>query len=95
MRVFYDYEKVGIWQADEKDAAAVYGQFPGEIKVKDQLTVDTNNDGVPDAGDGRIDLTNDRKVLGNDVPKAYGGLNNKITLRVLTWHFCSTTDLDL
>ncbi len=69
VRVFYDYEKLGIWQADEKDAAAVYGQFPGEIKVADLN------------GDGRIDLTNDRKVLGNDVPKAYGGLKNKFEFK--------------
>jgi TonB-linked SusC/RagA family outer membrane protein len=81
VRVFYDYEKIGIWQADEKDAAAVYGQFPGEVKVKDQPTVDTDGDGIPDSGDGRIDLTNDRKVLGNDVPKAYGGLKNKIEFK--------------
>jgi hypothetical protein len=31
IRVFYDYKKIGIWQADEKDAAAAYGKFPGEF----------------------------------------------------------------
>jgi len=75
VRVFYDYNKVGIWQADEKDAAAVYGQFPGEIKVEDVN------------GDGRIDLTNDRKIIGNDVPKAYGGLNNKFSFRGIDFSF--------
>ena len=69
VRVFYDYEKVGIWQADEKDAAAVYGQFPGEVKVADLNS------------DNKIDLTNDRKVLGNDVPKAYGGLKSKVEFK--------------
>ena len=75
IRVFYDLNKIGIWQADEKDAAAVYGQFPGEIKVEDIN------------GDGRIDLTNDRKVLGNDVPSAYGGLSNKVTFKGLELSF--------
>jgi TonB-linked SusC/RagA family outer membrane protein len=69
IRVFYDYNKVGIWQADEKDAAAKFGQFPGEIKLEDIN------------GDGAIDLTNDRKVLGNDVPKAYGGITNSFTYK--------------
>jgi hypothetical protein len=75
VRVFYDYNKLGIWQASEKDEAAKYGQFPGEIKVED-----INQDGV-------IDLTNDRKVLGNDVPKAYGGLTNKFTYKGIDLSF--------
>ena len=75
VRVFYDYEKVGIWQADEVDAAKVYGQFPGEIKLRDL------ND------DKKIDGTNDRKVLGNDVPKAYGGLNSKIEFKGFDFSF--------
>lgn len=75
IRAFYDYEKVGIWQADEKDQAAAYGQFPGEIKL-----ADLNND-------GEIDATNDRKVLGNDVPKAFGGFTNKITFKGIDFSF--------
>jgi TonB-linked SusC/RagA family outer membrane protein len=69
IRVFYDYKKIGIWQADEKDAAAKYGQFPGELKLEDLN------------GDGVIDATNDRMVIGNDVPKAYGGLTTKATFK--------------
>ena len=45
VRVFYDYNKLGIWQVEEKDAAAGYEQFPGEIKIEDLN------------GDGRITLT--------------------------------------
>ncbi|MEX2232578.1 MAG: TonB-dependent receptor [Cyclobacteriaceae bacterium] len=75
IRAFYDYKKLGIWQANEKDAAAVYGQFPGELKL-----ADLNNDGA-------IDGTNDRVVLGNDVPKAYGGLNNKVTFKGIDFSF--------
>lgn len=69
VRVFYDFNKLGIWQVEEKDAAAAYGQFPGEIKIEDLN------------GDGRITLNDDRKVLGNDVPKAYGGLTNKFKFK--------------
>jgi len=75
VRVFYDYNKLGIWQVEEKDQAAVYGQFPGEIKVEDIN------------GDGRIDLTNDRKVLGNDLPSAYGGFNNKFKFKGFDFEF--------
>jgi TonB-linked SusC/RagA family outer membrane protein len=69
IRSFFDYEKVGIWQASEKDeAATLMGAYPGEIKLKDQ------------DGDGKITPA-DRKVLGNDVPTAYGGLTNTLTFK--------------
>ena len=75
IRAFYDYKKLGIWQAGEKDQAAVYGQFPGEIKL-----ADLNND-------GKIDGTNDRMVLGNDVPKAFGGLSSKLEFKGIDFSF--------
>jgi TonB-linked SusC/RagA family outer membrane protein len=65
IRAFYDYKKLGIWQADEKDAAATFGQFPGEIKIQD-----TDNNGAITGSD--------RVIIGNDVPKAFGGLTNKV-----------------
>ena len=66
VRVFFDYEKVGIWQVAEKDqATALMGAYPGEIKLNDL------------DGDGTI-TPKDRKVIGNDVPKAYGGLSTKV-----------------
>lgn len=64
-QVIYDYEKIGIWQTDEMDKAAQYGQEPGDIKVRD-----LNNDGI-------IDANNDRKVLGQKTPKWTAGLNNR------------------
>ena len=54
---FYDYEKIGIWQSDEADLAADYGQAPGDIRVKDQ-----NND-------QRITSSDDRVVVGSPLPK--------------------------
>jgi len=69
VRVFFDYEKAGIWQVAEKDqATALMGAFPGEIKLNDL------------DGDGKITPA-DRKVLGNDVPKAYGGLSTKLEFK--------------
>jgi TonB-linked SusC/RagA family outer membrane protein len=75
VRVFYDLNKIGIWQADEKEEAANFGQFPGEIKIEDLN------------GDGRITLNDDRKVLGNDVPKAYGGFKNKFSFKGIDLEF--------
>lgn len=69
IRVFYDFKKIGIWQADEVDQAAIYKQYPGEIKLQDQNQ------------DGKIDGTNDRVVIGNDVPKAYGGLSSRVSFK--------------
>lgn len=68
--VFYDYQKLGIWQTEEADEAAKFKQVPGDIKVKDQN------------GDGVIDAVNDRIVLGgNNRPKWYGGLDNKFAYK--------------
>lgn len=33
--VNYDYVFDGIWQTDEAEQAAVYGQKPGQVKVRD------------------------------------------------------------
>jgi len=72
LRVFYDYEKLGIWQTAEKDQAQAYAKLPGEIKVKDQN------------GDGRITATDDRVVLGQAAPKWSGGINNNFKYKNLS-----------
>ena len=64
-KVFYDYEKIGIWQTNEADEASKYGQVPGDIKVKDQN------------GDGKITPEDDRIILGQQTPKLTLGFNNK------------------
>ncbi|ALL06132.1 SusC/RagA family TonB-linked outer membrane protein [Pedobacter sp. PACM 27299] len=66
---FYDYEKIGIWQADQAAEALKYGQKPGDIRVRDL------ND------DGKIDGTNDRKILGTNRPSWSGGLENTFTYK--------------
>ncbi|MCC2547164.1 TonB-dependent receptor [Hymenobacter sp. BT175] len=66
-RVFYDYEKIGIWQLNEADEARSFGQKPGQIKVKDQN------------GDGLITAAADRKVLGSALPKWSASLNSDVS----------------
>lgn len=65
-KVFYDYEKVGIWQTSEAAEAEKYGQQPGDIKVKDQ------------DDDGEITPKDDRVILGQQTPKLTLGINNKL-----------------
>lgn len=69
IQVFYDYEKIGIWQANEEAAAlAAENKVPGEIKLNDL------------DGDGVI-TPEDRKIIGDGVPDLYGGFNNKFTFK--------------
>jgi TonB-linked SusC/RagA family outer membrane protein len=76
LRVFYDYKKIGIWQADEADEAlAVDGSYPGEIKVAD-LYGPKDADGNLTGPDGKIS-GEDRVILGSDVPDVFGGINNR------------------
>lgn len=53
---------------------------PGTIKFKDQLTVDTDGDGIPDQGDGQI-TDADRTIIGVTTPKFFGGLNQNFTYK--------------
>lgn len=60
--VHYNYKQVGIWQQDEADLAALYGQQPGDVKVADL------------DGDGKITPGGDRMILGTTRPDWVGGL---------------------
>ncbi|NLM19211.1 MAG: TonB-dependent receptor [Clostridiaceae bacterium] len=76
---FYGLESLGLFQSDDEIANSptqIGSPRPGDIKYKDQLTVDTDGDGIPDKGDGRID-GNDRVVLGNSFPGVEYGFNLK------------------
>ena len=46
----------------------------GDLRYVDAITVDTNNDGIPDAGDGVINL-NDRQYAGSGTPEFEMGFN--------------------
>ncbi|WP_245576487.1 SusC/RagA family TonB-linked outer membrane protein [Flexithrix dorotheae] len=69
LKVFYDYEKVGIWQlGEETQADAMDAKVPGEIKLADL------------DGDGLI-TPDDRKVLGSDIPDYTGGITNNLSYK--------------
>jgi hypothetical protein len=53
---------------------------PGYLKVVDQINVDTDGDGVADATDGVINA-DDRKVIGNTLPKFQGGFGVNATYK--------------
>jgi TonB-linked SusC/RagA family outer membrane protein len=75
IRVFFDYEKVGIWQANEVEMAKeMENKVPGEIKLKDQ------------DGDGKITPA-DRIILGSDVPDFMGGLTNRFQVKNFDFSF--------
>ncbi len=63
---FFDYEKLGIWQTSEAETAKTFGQNPGDIKVKDQN------------GDGKIDATNDRIIIGSNRPDWSGNFSSDL-----------------
>lgn len=75
LKIYYDYEKIGIWQTGEDASTSDPIAKPGDLKFKDQLTVDTDGDGVADAGDGKITAT-DKVILGRTDPKWIGGITN-------------------
>jgi TonB-dependent starch-binding outer membrane protein SusC len=78
LRANYYYEFDGIWQLDEKEEAAKYGQVPGSVKVVDQ-----NNDGkILSSADEALD---DRVVLGSELPNWMAGINNTFTYK--DWDF--------
>src|SRR5690606_9995678 len=58
--VYYDYEKVGIWQLGEEAEATSYGNRVGQIRVRDRNS------------DGRITAA-DRTIIGNPRPTLSGG----------------------
>ncbi|BDD11865.1 SusC/RagA family TonB-linked outer membrane protein (plasmid) [Fulvitalea axinellae] len=66
----YAYEATGIFNSQEEidGAPAQFGTLePGDIRYKDQLTVDTDGDGVFDQADGVIN-TDDRTIVGHNFP---------------------------
>ncbi|HZY79876.1 MAG TPA: TonB-dependent receptor [Cyclobacteriaceae bacterium] len=69
LTVFYDFERIGIWQTGEEQAAAQGNSGVGYIKVKDQN------------GDGIISPNDDRKVLGSTVPIFTAGMTNRFTYK--------------
>ncbi|HKZ37473.1 MAG TPA: TonB-dependent receptor, partial [Chryseolinea sp.] len=70
---WYGYETRGIYQTQDEVTEYGVNAFPGDIWIVDQLTVDSDNNGVPDTRDNIIN-ERDRVPLGASLPKfTYGG----------------------
>jgi TonB-linked SusC/RagA family outer membrane protein len=70
---WFGFRTNGLFQTKEQADAYGTNASAGDIWIIDQLTVDTNGDGIPDAGDGIIN-EEDRVPLGASLPKfTYGG----------------------
>lgn len=73
---FYGYEVVGVYQNQQQidNNPSSSGVVPGDLQFKDQLTIDTDGDGVPDKADGVI-TAEDRTYLGSPTPDFTFGIN--------------------
>ncbi len=82
---YFDYKKIGIWQANEADEAAKYQRKVGEIKVEDNNGRDANGNltGLPD---GKIDAT-DRVIIGSQVPDFTAGMTNRFSYKGIDFSF--------
>jgi TonB-linked SusC/RagA family outer membrane protein len=87
IQVYYNYQNDGIWQNTDADKAEMakfnangHKFYPGTIKVVDQKTIDTNGDGVKDAGNYKI-TGDDMVILGSNRPKWTGGVTNSFSYK--------------
>ncbi|HYF68173.1 MAG TPA: TonB-dependent receptor [Ohtaekwangia sp.] len=74
LSAIYDFKKLGIWQLDEADAAAEFGQLPGELKLADI----SGPNGEPD---GVLSEDYDRVVIGDQQADWQGGITNRFTYK--------------
>lgn len=72
--------KDGVVVSSGRTDTATYR--PGLPKLKDQITVDTDGDGIPDSSDGIVN-SDDRTIIGRTVPKHFGGFTNNFTYKNL------------
>jgi TonB-dependent starch-binding outer membrane protein SusC len=79
---YYDWQPMGVWQSSEVEEAAKFGRIPGQAKIQDQITRDTDGDGVADSGDEVINA-NDMVIRGNNVPDWTGSIVNTFSFKGL------------
>ena len=78
IRTNFDYQFAGIWQLADSNAAKVYKQVPGAVKVVDQNK------------DGQISSSNsidDRVVLGTQLPNWLMGITNRFNYKNIDFSF--------
>ncbi len=75
----WNYRVTGIWQKNEVEEAAKYGQRPGDPKVANLYTAD---DKVNDDGSVTPPVynNNDKEILGQTSPPYHWSLRNEFTL---------------
>jgi TonB-linked SusC/RagA family outer membrane protein len=71
IRVNYGFVFDGVWQTDEAAAAALWGSYPGYIKIRDIN------------GDSKL-TAEDRQIMGQRDPKMIWGLTNTFTYKRFT-----------
>lgn len=69
----------GVYTSDEVDLADIYGVQPGDFRVVDVPTVDTDGDGKPDEGDG-VYTNDDKMFLGYAKPRFRWTLRNQFNI---------------
>lgn len=87
--VFYGYQTDGLY-TDAEDLAnsakptetihRTSGTWIGDVKFVDQITEDTNGDGIPDASDGVIN-EKDQVIIGDPNPDFTFGFTNTFTYK--------------
>ncbi len=84
MGSIYGLEVVGLFGDQAEIDGAPVQQFgpvePGDVRYKDQLTIDNNGDGIPDEADGIVN-NDDRVIIGNSLPRVNWGLNLTASFR--------------
>lgn len=74
----WNYRVTGIWQTDEVEEAAKYGQVPGDPKVANNYTADDKDNG--DGTFSPVYNNNDKEFLGQTAPPVHFSLRNSFTL---------------
>ncbi len=79
INMIWNYRVTGIWQKDEWEEAARYGQKPGDPKVANNYTADdvVNADGTVTP----VYNDNDKEFLGQTTPPFHWSLRNEFILR--------------
>lgn len=86
---YYGLEAIGIFQTDKEVSESPTqskATAPGDIIYKDQLTIDTDGDGVPDKADGKI-TDDDRVVIGNPIPEFTYGFSGGFEYKGIDFSF--------